>query len=300
MTFRSIGGALAVLAAVAASGACGSSPGSSALHDGGSLDTTSGVLPVDAVGSDRPSVSRRICDGSSSIRLAYRVYVPTGREPAFTAVLWELGSDFLYVDGGCHYWVQEPSLSDKYKPWRTYREGILTAAQETALHDLVWYDDVASGASACVGPLAVDASPIQLWDGATVHVCNGNLQVAADWPMRSALFAAGSSMTGSVRVEVGQNPYPDDAKIYAWPLEAAPATYEIQYAQSTSAGQSSLITDAAEVDALRTLRDQAIADATVAPGHFYDAICVQPKGWVIAVRDDLPFTNRSDGLWSPP
>jgi hypothetical protein len=68
------------------------------------------------------AVPSRICDGSGSIRLAYRSSAP-GRVVDYTAVLSELGYDFLYVDGGCHYWIQDPGTpnsQDDYRMWRSY------------------------------------------------------------------------------------------------------------------------------------------------------------------------------------
>jgi hypothetical protein len=286
-----------------------------ARSDGGTgnigLDATVIDIDADATGDsnatgdagttgDVPSAPRRICDGSDGIRLAYSVPVSPVRVPAFTADLYDLGIEFLYVDGHCHYWMQEPLPADRFGAWRPYREGELTVAQEAALHDAVSYDDFAAGAPPCRGPLAVDASPTLLWDGRMTHSCNGTLQAPADWPMRGELARSTTPMAGPMRVMVGRQSVGPGAPIYPWPLAGTPASYEIGYAASMAFGRSTLVTDPTELAALRSLRDRAIADGIASPGYFYDAIYVQPSGTVISMRDDVPFANQSGGLWAPP
>jgi len=254
---------------------------------------------ADAAG-DVPPAPRRICDGSDGIRLAHWFPVSPTRVAAFTAELYELGTEFLYVDGRCHYWMQEPLETDRFGAWRGWREGQLTSAQETALHDAVSYDDFLGGAPPCKGPLAQDQTPEVLWDGRAVYSCNGVSQVPADWPIRNELVATTVPMTGAMRVMVGsQSPNPG-VPIYPWPLAGAPATYEIDYGASMAFGVSTLITDATDLAALRSLRDQAIADGIATPGHVWDAIPVEPTGTAISMRDDVPFANQPGGLWAPP
>jgi hypothetical protein len=270
--------------------------------DGGAIEaapdtSADAVTDADTTGDTAPP--RRICDGTDGIRLAFWIPVQATRVLAFTAELYDLGADFLYVDGHCHYWVQEPDTAP-HVVWRPYREGVLTAAQEAALHDTVSYDDFAAGAPPCKGPLASDQSPERVWDGIEVYSCNGILQAPADWPMRDALSASAAPLTGAMRVMVGSQSTLDNTPIYPWPLAGTPASYEIEYQASMAFGQSTLVTDATEVAALRALRDRAIADALVAPGYFYNIIYVEPKDTVISMRDDVPFANQPGGLWAPP
>jgi hypothetical protein len=222
------------------------------------------------------------------------------RVVAFTAEMYELGIEFLYVDGHCHYWMQEPLPTDEFGSWRPFREGQLTAAQEAALHDLVSYDDFTAGSPPCMGPLAIDQSPARLWDGRTTHSCYGVLQAPADWPMRIELAQSTTPMNGAMRVMVGNLSVPPNASIYPWPFAGPPASYEIDYGASMAFGVSTLITDPTELAAVRSVRDRAIADGIVAPGHFYDAIYVDPDGTVMSMRDDVPFANQPGGLWAPP
>jgi hypothetical protein len=301
-------GALALAALVGGCGSDAARPDGAGMisPDGGVIDAIPGDAASDAASDadtrgDAAPAPRRICDGSDGIRLAYWVPVQPTRVLAFTAELYDLGAEFLYVDGHCHYWVQEPDPTDRYAAWRPYREGVLTASQESALHDTVAYDDFVAGAPPCMGPLSLDATPEKVWDGIAVYSCNGILQAPVDWPMRGVLATSSTPVTsGAMRVMVGSETAPDKAPIYPWPLAGTPASYEIEYQASMAFGQSTLVTDATEVAALRALRDRMIADAIVAPGYFFNVVFVEPSGTVISMRDDLPFENQAGGLWAPP
>jgi hypothetical protein len=241
--------------------------------------------------------ARRICDGSDEIRFGYWTPVSPRSVRPFTLVLYDLGNEFLYVDGHCHYWVDRPGLpNDEYRRWRSYREGVLTQSQEQSLHDAVSYDDF-SKLPRC-GPGALEGSPTVLWNGVETRMCQALAGVPDGWPARDELYAAGHVVSGGVRIVVGIDPVPDDAPLYAWPLSGL-VEYEIPYAMANDWGQSSLISAPADVEALRTLRDRAIADATAEPGRFYGLIYLQAKGYAAVIRDDLPFTDRAHGLWVP-
>jgi hypothetical protein len=250
------------------------------------------------------SPTRRICDGSSDIRLAYRWASASAMVLDYTRVLSELGFGFLYVDGNCHYWIQEPArpnAADDYLTWRSYREGQLGEGQESRLHDAVSYDDP-STLPECSVTTTSDAPVVQLWDGATVHSCPGRLSTEWDWPMRDELFQMGKAMTGPVRIEVGERlptDVPEFALIYPWPLTESPSAYVTPESLSGASGQSRLIGDPAEAAALRSLRDQFVADAERAPGYYFGIIYVEPRGFMFAMRDDLPFADPGNGLWSP-
>jgi hypothetical protein len=249
------------------------------------------------------SLGRKICDGSKDIRLMYRVEVDVSSEPAFSAILYELGSDFLYVDGTCHYWVMAPSsvsetVGDPLSAWRPYHAGLLSAAQEKQLHDAIGYDDVAADGPSCVPSSAPDASPTTIWDGTNIHVCAGTLKnVDIGWPLRPQLYSSGESLNGAFRIEVGQEPGPDQ-KMYPWPLAQGPTAYEIPYSESLAVGQGKLVSSVGDTAALRTLRDNFLSDST-GLADFFGVILVLPKGWVLALRDELPFAS-GDGLWNPP
>jgi hypothetical protein len=93
--------------------ACSHSGGSS-MTDGSGFSTADGGVS---------SLGRRICDGSQGIRFMYRVEGDVSREPAVASILYELGSDFLFVDGTCHFFVMAPSsvsyfVGDPLSAWR--------------------------------------------------------------------------------------------------------------------------------------------------------------------------------------
>jgi hypothetical protein len=117
--------------------------------------------------------------------------------------------------------------------------------------------------------------------------------------MRLELFNTGTPMNGDLRIEVGHEVVPDGRTIYPWPLAAPPVDYVVPDLESTTSGRSTLISDPNDKAALRTLRDELLGDLSTA-GYFFGIILVEPKGYVLAFRDHLPFTNQSDGLWSPP
>ena len=118
--------------------------------------------------------------------------------------------------------------------------------------------------------------------------------------MRIELVRTTTAMTGPMRVMVGRESVGPGAPIYPWPLKGPPVSYEVEYAASMGFGLSTLVTDPAELSALRSLRDRAIADGITSPGYFYEAIYVEPSGTVISMRDDVPFANQMGGLWAPP
>lgn len=258
-----------------------------------------GLQPRADAGAEAAAIpDRRICDGSAEVRFAFS-YVNAGSSATpHTAILDDLGSDFLYVDGTCHYWVQQPgSVQDEYRRWRAFREGVLTAEEEESLRVAVGYNDF-STAPACSDVSGADISIAKMWDGNATHLCRGGLQVTGDWPMRAELFASGSEMAGAVRIQINRISVMDDAFSYEWPLDDPLDEYLVEY----GALNSFLIDGAASAEALRELRDRAIEDATGAPGYFADGFVVGraegDEAYVLTLRDELPFAD-GEGVWSP-
>jgi hypothetical protein len=255
---------------------------------------------------DAGAVDRRICDGSSSIRLAFAYQVNVARAFPFTGMLYDLGGDFLYVDGTCRYWIQQTSATvDDFVLWRPYREGELTLDQELRLHDAIEYDDIAAGpaSSSCKQLGTVDQSAAMLYDGAEVLTCRGSFIVSADWPLRDELYAAATPVTGPVRIQVGLDAINPNAPVYEWPLDVGIDEYSVAEGET----RSFRIDDDESIAALRDLRIRAVQDWTRAPGFFSGTIPVAAGGsvregglgYVLSLRDDLPFTN-SEGVWVPP
>jgi hypothetical protein len=215
----------------------------------------------------------------------------------FTSVLYELGNDFLYVDGACHYWTsQSLPVHDEYHAWRPYREGVLTSTQERQLHDAVRYDEFPS--QRCrVEPAVADGGSTFLWDGREMYSCL-DWSVPAPWPLRTELYDAATAVTGPMRIQAGRNTIGDRQVVYEWPLDTAIDQYLIEY----GATASFRVDDAAAVTALRALRDRAVIDAAAAPGYFSGVIAIGPRergeSYVLSVRDELSFVD-ADGAWLP-
>jgi hypothetical protein len=106
-------------------------------------------------------------------------------------------------------------------------------------------------------------------------------------------------MNGDLRIEVGRESVPDGRTIYPRPLAAPPIDYAVPDLQSTMPGRSTLISDPQDKAALRALREALLTELSTS-GYFFGVVLVKPKGYVLALRDHLPFTNASDGLWTPP
>jgi hypothetical protein len=241
-------------------------------------------------------VERRICDGSAGIRLAMG-YGGGGPPSPYTWVLSELGYDFIYVDGSCHYWAHQPlSVADEYYLWRPYREGVLTAAVEQRLHDAVSYDG--SPADPCVPPTAVfDAGSAFLWDGREFRSCADDV-FDASAPLRAELYDAATAVAGPMRIQIGKDSYPEPPVIYDWPLAVPIDQFVIEYGET----RSFRIDDVAAATALRSLRRQAIEDSQASSRYFLGVIAVRSSdgsgSYFMSLRDELPFVG-ADGSWTP-
>jgi hypothetical protein len=246
---------------------------------------------------------RRICDGSSDVRLAVAYQATTSALPNRIVLLGDLGFEFLFVDGACHFWVQQPGATpDEYLLWRPYREGTLTASLEESLHVAAGYDDVVA-AHECIGGRPIDAPVLTVWDGKGWNACDGSLAVPPNWPLRDQLFAIGAELDGPVRLQVKREIIAEDALVYEWPIESPIESYVVDYSEASSFR----ITDSDSVSRLRTLRDIALTEAAASPGYFSGAIAIKPsdsyvpgldEAYMLIMRDELPFTDAS-GKWIP-
>jgi hypothetical protein len=290
----------AALVTAATMGCSGAEDQSTATRSPDDLDA--GVSRNDAGGRDVDAmVPRRICDGSSAIRFAFSFAVDRFADSA--SVLYDLGSDYLYVDGTCHYWLDQPTdVVDEYRSWRPVREGVLTAEQEGALYGAVGYDDFSQAPPCPTAAPAGDVSVARMWDGERVHSCVGGLEAPPGWPMRAELYSSALPVHGPLRIKVSVVPVTVNDLTYEWPLDDPIANY-----LADGLDESFRIDDDAAVEALTRLRERLIADATQKPGYYrghigilpVDDVLVPGQGYALAMRDDLPFTN-GNGRWSPP
>ena len=260
------------------------------MHDDpAGADSRAEVAPQ----SSQASTERRICDGSTEIRLAMG-YGGGGQPFPYTSVLSELGYDFLYVDGSCHYWAHQPlSVADDYYLWRPYREGVLTAADEQRLHDAVRYDG--SPPDTCVPRAAVfDAGGAFLWDGREPRSCADDI-FDASGPLRAELYDAATAVAGPMRIQIGKDSYPEAPVFYDWPLAAPIDQFVIEYGETTSFR----IDEEVATTALRALRNQAIEASS---RDFLGVITIRSgegtESYFMSLRDELPFVG-ADGSWVP-
>ena len=234
--------------------------------------------------------------GSSGIRLAMG-YGGGGPPSPYTSVLSELGYDFLFVDGNCHYWAHQPSVVvDELAQWRPYREGVLAPVDEQRLHDAVSYDGVPT--DACAPPEPVfDAGAAFLWNGREGSPCADDIYVASG-SLRLELYEAATAVTGPMRIQVGKDSYPDPRVVYDWPLAMPVEQFVIDYEETTSFR----VDDVAAVAALRSLREQVMAGAEASPAAFPGLVAIRSSGsnetYYMSMRDELPFVD-ADGRWQP-
>jgi hypothetical protein len=242
-------------------------------------------LPVDS--------SRKLCDGSDGLRLAYGVG-GAFRPPAPADLFFEPGSSFLYVDGHCHFWVESV---DKYEG--ATHEGVLDAEVELRLTAVTHFQSWPSmvGPYTCSEPPPADAGGGHFEDGTLRPSCP---PCPSDAPeellyaceniltMRRQLWAAGAPMDGPVRlyVEAAGGAAPADEA--DWPLARG-----LDEVAAATAAQPLVITDAADAAALRALREASQA------AHVDDgAIAVRSPGgqhYLLHVRDVLPFEDAVTG-----
>jgi hypothetical protein len=96
--------------------------------------------PGGASSSDDPtSAQTRICDGSSGLKFGTWIEMDPSRIAPASSVLYELGSDWLYIDGQCRYWahVNDQSAGD----WKPAREGVLSEAEAKSVAADFFYSD---------------------------------------------------------------------------------------------------------------------------------------------------------------
>lgn len=279
---------------------CASGCGAAAdrVHDGSGDGSAGANSQAEAIPDESSQVSneRRICDGSPGIRLAMG-YNGGGQTFPYTSVLSELGYDFLYVDGSCHYWAHQPlSVVDEYYLWRPYREGVLTPADEQRLHDAVSYGRPRT--DTCVPQSAVpDAGAAFLWRGSGPRSCADDI-FDATGSLRAELYSAATAVTGPIRIQIGKDSHAEAPVIYDWPLVTPIDQFVIENWES----RSFRIDEVAAATALRSLREQAVEDNEASSRYFPGVISIRSKEanetYFMSLRDELPFVGP-DGTWEP-
>jgi hypothetical protein len=244
--------------------------------------------------SPTPSV-RPVCDGSSAIRLAIAYDGETGGHEIFSAVNFELGDPYVFVDGTCRYWVRTWS-EDPVAYWRPIHTGLLSETDAKVLGDSMHYDDLPSLVQTCEPTQGYDMPSVQLYDGKVVTGCWANAPVLkpaeATWfDLCANIYSAGQPVQGALRVTVGVG-YDSVFKSYKWPLTIPIENFLVADQDATTPGKSKRLSDPPEVAKLLALREQYLQDIASHVGAFGIKI---EGGYVLYFREDLPFTGE-DGL----
>lgn len=259
----------------------------------------------------REDATRKVCDGSSSIRLAVQA-MPGRVDPDGSAVQVENGRQFLFVDGGCRYWVQTHLSST------AVHTGVLDANQEEALTRGLRYRSWEWLKGNWQGEQSYkDWGAIYFWDASHTVACHDGCQmpttpvgfrdVLAYWDEKNVvdtLWKAGTPVQGGgVRflmvAATTSTPTPLD-----WPLEQPAEDFLVPVDEvfSLRPGDSRLVDKPDEVQKLRDLRAayQARPDlVNYTAGKLPIRGVGKPPVYGLLMRDTLPFEDER-GLVRPP
>lgn len=220
-----------------------------------------------------------------------------GLLPPGLAMLYDNGAAYLFVDGQCHYWANDPS-----QPWEETRTGVLdadTAAQLGAsLHFGAW-DDL-RGTWENPGSIVADG-PTLIFDNAQhavvcVSRCEGPTIPTAVTEMSDelvddvqGLWDRGAAADSALRVlAVASDPGPGIPYV-DWPL-ARPIS-DFTSTSPAPFGQGILEDDPASVQALKDLRRSFLRGDHGA--FVWNMLPVTSGGadYQLYVRDALPFED---------
>jgi hypothetical protein len=250
-----------------------------------------------ATEGDEPA-TERICDGSQDLRLAWFASFAGG--VVRTALQYEVGFNYLYVRGDCHYWVVPYRDGDPM--WQETHTGVLDETQETELVELLHYGDWDELLGVWPDPGVYDAPVMRVHDGHSesgigcVHECPDAPQAVQD--MRSAYGAqlqhwweVGEPSTGPMRVLAVLTPEGENTTDpVPWTVDLDLAPLAVGYEESFCRGMSKLVDDPASAAALREFRAEH-ADALQEFADFY--VEVEPGVvYELYLRDALPFEDE--------
>jgi hypothetical protein len=299
--------------------ACGdterdTSTGPSSFSTGGSGGYT-GEGGADA--ADSAPLALQICDGSSGLRLAMRLWCP-GWNEAGRLFIAELGYRYLFVDGQCHYWAW--GIGDgPHDFWYPTREGQLSPEDAAALASDLRYsswDELVpwpfsdcsdccttvlhdqSRAFSCYGDCGVAlAQGDALLKAQEVHAAT---EAADDWLLR--LYNAGTPVDGPMRILVIEVGAPATLTSVPWPLAEPIEDFIVtESGDPFAAPPSFLITDPGEIQILRQLRQQLIDGQLGNDGD--DHILIESQGTelprALYMRDTVPLEDATGHVPEP-
>jgi hypothetical protein len=237
----------------------------------------------------------RICDGSQDLRLGW--FLTNAGGLLRTPFQIELGFSYLYVRGDCEYWVLHDGLESHH--------GVLDEDQETALAELVHYDDWDGLTQRWPEPEAHDVALLVIDDGHSEYQigCLGECPVAPEpvLEMRAAyrdqlelMWENGEPYTGPMRLLAAR--IPDDLNpndVVPWTVDLDLASVAVDWLDMEAVGMSVRIEDPDTLAQLREFRDEHV-DGLEQFGDFY--VEVEPGVvYELYLRDAVPFEG-DDGL----
>jgi len=188
--------------------------------------------------------------------------------------------------------------------WRT---GRVSAELQAALQRLV--ADGLDTLADCSAPVGVfDAAARVMTDGKTTATCvTQGPRFDAAWSELEShageAWASGDRVPLGIRVVVVES-NAITAEAYEWPLVEALAAFMIEPDQETMVGRSHLVTDAADVTALRNLRAEYVESEAITPSTNSDGQVVSDgvsPDQYLYTRDELPYEDAKGLLpfWPP-
>jgi hypothetical protein len=256
-----------------------------------------GCADVDTVPLDE-ELRESVCDGSQDLRLAW--FLSNAGGQLRTPFQVELGFSYLYVRGDCHYWVSTSGFESHH--------GVLDADQETALAELVHYDDWEGLTQLWEDP-GWDDVPLMVVDdghGEFSIGCLGECPVAPE-PVRDmqaayrdeleSMAEVGERSTGPMRLLAARvpdgDPVPDPMFVVPWTVDLDLASVAVDMIDMEYAGMSALVDDPTTLAQLHAFSDEH-ADALEQFSDFY--VEVEPGVvYELYLRDAVPFEGE-DGL----
>lgn len=258
-------------------------------------------------------LERRLCDGSNSLRLDYRI-VGGGLRSTAQELTARNGFRFLFVDGKCRFWTwgsgEPAALHDVVA-------GTLSSDDEAALAAELRYAEwpelsgqfdhqcVADGASGVVGDgeYALGTSPACGPDGtegsstAVTAILSGALR----WTDR--LATVGTSAVGPARALLvaadADDTRFDHATVFDWPLATDPASLAVDAAAGAQrALEASIVLPDSDSDALRALRRLARDDHSSWNEGYVPVVAASGARYFLYLSDVLPFEGE-DGFVDP-
>jgi prepilin-type processing-associated H-X9-DG protein len=243
--------------------------------------------------------SQELCDGSESIRLQYTNGGGFGAR--YSGFLHPLGSQYLFVDGHCRFWVSTDV-------WLGTRVGTLTTEQASALEARLGYAEFDA--------IDGDWETAGCFDGPTWTVEAGGARISCycgcfddDVPaevlemgeaideVAAALWVDGTDYDGPLRVaaeEITQSVQDDQLHFdwQTWPLAASITAATFGADTSTHDPMAGMpINDPAEREAARALRTEYVSSHGTIPSTDDGFLPVTADGayYAVLMRDVVPW-----------